>query len=263
MTTSSLPSSPALAPGNPFEPLRRGKVYEQVAGQLQRWIATELKPGDKLPTERQLVEMFGVSRSSIRDALHKLQLYGLVETRQGIGTVVRQPADRTWPGVLAAVLTKSPAELDELLDFRRILEPALAARAAVHASVEEIAELRQILERQAAKTRAKEPAVEEDAEFHYTIALAANNTVVLSVLDTIMSLLDTTRAEQFQSQERAARSLAGHRAILAAIEQHDAAAAEKAMHAHLQAVEEIIAHHLNAPAGGPAQAAAKTAGGNA
>jgi GntR family transcriptional regulator, transcriptional repressor for pyruvate dehydrogenase complex len=236
--------APATQPGNPFESLRRNKVYEEVAGQLQRWIATGLKPGDSLPPERKLVQMFGVSRSSIRDAIHKLQLYGLVETRQGIGTVVRDPFGKDWSAALTSTLGLPSAQLSELLDFRRILEPPLAARAALHATAEEVAEMHQIVARQAAKVAKGQSAVEEDAEFHYGVALAANNTVVLRVLDTVMGLLAPTRSSELQGGDRPARSLAGHRSILSAIERGDAAAAESAMRDHLQDVEAIIGQSL-------------------
>jgi GntR family transcriptional repressor for pyruvate dehydrogenase complex len=253
--------APATQPNSPFEPLRRNRVYEEVAGQLQRWIATDLKPGDSLPPERQLVQMFGVSRSSIRDAIHKLQLCGLVETRQGVGTVVRDPAGQNWSEALGSAFAIPSAQLSELLDFRRILEPPLAARAALHATAEEIAELHQIVARQAAKVAEGIPAVDEDAEFHYGIALAANNTVVLRVLDTVMGLLAPTRASELQVGDRPVRSLAGHRLILSAIERGDAAAAETAMRDHLQDVEAIIGQSLTKTKGNAGAGSARSAQG--
>ena len=74
-----------------FEAIPRNKVYQEVAKQLERHITEELKPGDLLPPERQLVQMLGVSRSSVRDAIRSLELKGLLEPRQGIGTVVCDP----------------------------------------------------------------------------------------------------------------------------------------------------------------------------
>jgi len=73
-----------------FEVIRRNKVYEEVAKQIERLILKKLKPGDKLPSERELAEMLQVSRSSIRDAIRGLELIGLVEPRQGAGTIVRE-----------------------------------------------------------------------------------------------------------------------------------------------------------------------------
>src|ERR1700682_2460776 len=81
----------ALAKTNPgFEVIRRKQVYEEVAQQIERLILKKLRPGDKLPSERELAEMLKVSRSSIRDAIRGLELMGLVEPRQGAGTIVRE-----------------------------------------------------------------------------------------------------------------------------------------------------------------------------
>src|SRR5207237_10838459 len=87
-----------------FETIRRSKVYEQVARQLQQRIIDELKPGDLLPPERELVQMLGVSRSSVPDAIRSWEVVGLLEPRQGIGTRGREPSAecsaKPLPGVL-------------------------------------------------------------------------------------------------------------------------------------------------------------------
>ncbi len=106
-----------------FEAIRRSKVYEEVAKQLERLILKKLQPGDKLPAERELAEMFGVSRSSIRDAIRSLELVGLVEPRQGAGTVVREVSAESLVSPLTTVLARQ--QVSELLDFRKMLEPPL------------------------------------------------------------------------------------------------------------------------------------------
>jgi len=221
-----------------FELVRRNKVYEEVAKQIERLILKKLRPGDKLPSERELAEMLRVSRSSIRDAIRSLELMGLVEPRQGAGTIVREISPDINPFADAG---KRRQELvSEFLDFRKMLEPPLAARAATHASAEEISEMEEILQRQAEKQEEGEPAVAEDAEFHYSVALASGNSVVLKVLDTLMDLLRDTRERSLQVEGRAQKSLAGHRRILAAIKRHDAEAAKSAMRRHIEDVEEIV-----------------------
>ena len=74
-----------------FEAIPRNKIYQAVARQLERHISEELKPGDLLPSERHLVEMLRVSRGSVRDAIRSLEMMGLLEPRQGVGTVVCKP----------------------------------------------------------------------------------------------------------------------------------------------------------------------------
>jgi GntR family transcriptional regulator, transcriptional repressor for pyruvate dehydrogenase complex len=225
---------------NDFDPVRRNKVYEEVAKQIERLILKKLKPGDKLPSERELAEMLQVSRGSIRDAIRGLELIGLVEPRQGTGTIVREISSDSRVNPFANALKRQKEMVRELLDFRKMLEPPLAARAATHASVEEIFDMEEILQRQEEKQARGESAVAEDSEFHYSVALASDNTVVLKVLDILMDLLRDTRARSLQLEGRPQKSLAGHRRILAAIKRHDAEAAKAAMRRHIEDVEEIV-----------------------
>jgi len=243
-----LPIPPDGTPANSFqfEAIRkdRTKIYEAVAEQIQRRIIEDLKPGDALPSERELVRMFGVSRSSIRDAIRKLELLGLVEPRQGAGTVVREPSPDSLSTPLAGVLLQKRKMIGELLDFRKMLEPPLARRAALHVSPEQIDRLEEILRRQEAKLDLGDLAVDEDSEFHYAIALAAENGVALKVVDVLMDLLRKTRERTLQTEGRQAKSLAGHRRILAALKRSDAVAAEAAMRRHLSEIEKIVLKKL-------------------
>ena len=227
-----------------FEVIRRNKVYEEVAKQIERLILKKLKPGDKLPSERELAEMLQVSRSSIRDAIRGLELMGLVEPRQGAGTIVRELSAESVVNPFANSLKHQRDQVSVLLDFRKMLEPPLAARAATHATDDEIAEMEEILQRQENKMALGEAAVAEDTEFHYSIALASGNTVVLKVLDVVMDLLRETRERSLQVEGRAQRSLAGHRRILAAIKRRDAESAKAAMRRHVEDVEEIVLEKL-------------------
>jgi len=227
-----------------FEAIRKNKVYEEVARQIERLILQKLQPGDKLPSERELAEMLQVSRSSIRDAIRSLELTGLVEPRQGAGTIVRELSAESLVNPFANALKHRQELVGELLDFRKMLEPPLAARAATHASPDEISEMEEILHRQEATISHGEVAIAEDAEFHYSIALASGNSVVLKVLDILMDLLRDTRERSLQLEGRPQKSLAGHRRILAAIKRHDAEAAKDAMRRHIEDVEEIVLEKL-------------------
>ncbi len=223
-----------------FEVIRRNKVYEEVAKQIERLILQKLQPGDKLPSERELAELLQVSRSSIRDAIRSLELMGLVEPRQGAGTIVRELSAESLVNPFANALKRRQELVSELLDFRKMLEPPLAARAATHASPDEISEMEEILQRQEGTLSHGEAAIAEDAEFHYSIALASGNSIVLKVLDILMDLLRDTRERSLQVRGRPQKSLAGHRRILAAIKRHDAEAAKAAMRRHIEDVEEIV-----------------------
>ena len=224
-----------------LEAVRKERRYEQVAEQIQKLIAQgTLKPGDRLPPERELATRFGVARSSIRDAVRTLEVMGILEPRQGAGTVVRDLSADSLVVPLATVLVRKRELVSELLDVRRVLEPGLAARAAKNATVEEVLELEDILRRQAVKLRRGEPSIEEDSEFHYVIGKAARNSVVLKVLDVLMDLLRESRARSLQAPGRPERSYAGHMRVLRAIKRRDPEAAEKAVRKHLEEIESIV-----------------------
>ena len=227
-----------------FAALRRSKLYEQVAGKLERLIVDELKPGDKLPPERELAAMFKVSRSSIRDAIRKLEAVGLVEPRQGAGTIVCDISSASLLDPLTSVLLQKRKLVGELLEVRHMIEPPLAARAATRATAEQLAVMEGILVRQQEKVRRGEATIEEDSEFHYAIATAANNSVILKVLDVLMDLLRETRERSLQVEGRLDKSYAGHLRILSALKRKNAEAAERAMRQHLREVKHIVFQQL-------------------
>ena len=246
---TSVRNSPGQHQRPPPEPechaVWKGRRYEQVAEQIQRLIASgALSPGDRLPPERELAAKFGVGRSSLRDAIRTLEVMGIVESRHGSGTVVRDLSTDSLVVPLASVLAHKRELVAELLDVRRMIEPALAARAAANATEEELSRLEDILQRQAEKVRRGEPSIEEDSEFHYTIALAARNSVVLRVLDVLMDLLRESRARSLQVPGRTKRSCAGHQRILWAIKRRDGPAAEAAVRKHLKEIEEVVTRRL-------------------
>jgi GntR family transcriptional repressor for pyruvate dehydrogenase complex len=233
------------APQVAFTAVRRTRVFEGVAQQIQRLIADgALKPGERLPAERELAARLSVSRSSVRDAIRILELAGLVVPRQGEGTVVADLSPENVTAPIASMLVRKRALIAELIDVRKMIEPALAARAAERATPEDVERLEEILERQAAKAQRGESTVEEDTEFHYQIALAAQNAVVQSILDVLMQLLRETRTRTLQTPGRPRRSLEGHRRILAAIRRRDPKAAERAVRRHLGEIETIVMKKL-------------------
>jgi GntR family transcriptional repressor for pyruvate dehydrogenase complex len=228
-----------------FTAVRRTRVFEGVAQQIQQLIvAGGLKPGERLPPERVLASRLAVSRSSVRDAIRILELAGLVVPRQGEGTVVADLSPENVAAPIASILVRKRELIGELLDVRKMIEPALAARAAERATPEDIARLEEILARQREKAARGESTIEEDSQFHYQVALAAKNGVVKGVMDVLMRLLQETRARSLQAPGRPRRSLEGHLRVLQAIRRHDPAAAERAVRRHLEEIEQIVMKKL-------------------
>ena len=224
-----------------FEAVPRTKLYQKVVKQVQDIISDGLlRPGDKLPPERELAEMLHVSRGSLREAILALESMGLVEPRHGEGTVIRDLSAAPLVNQLSAMLVQKRALVGELLEFRLMIEPTLAARAATNATKEEIAHLEEILKRQKIKVDQGELAVDEDSKFHYAIAQAARNSVVLKVLDVFMDFLRDSRELSLQVEGRPQKSLNSHRRILSAIARKDPAAAETAMRTHISTIEGLV-----------------------
>jgi len=224
-----------------FEAVPRTKLYQKVVKQVQDIIRDGLlRPGDMLPPERELAEQLHVSRGSVREAILALESMGLVEPRHGEGTIVRDLSAAPLVNQLSVMLMQKRALVGELLEFRLMVEPTLAARAAANATEEEIAHLEEILSRQKAKVDHGELAIEEDSKFHYAIAQAARNSVVLKVLDVFMDYLRESRELSLQVEGRPQRSLNSHRRILNAIARKNPAAAEKAMRRHITTIEGLV-----------------------
>jgi GntR family transcriptional regulator, transcriptional repressor for pyruvate dehydrogenase complex len=220
--------------------VRKTKVYHDIVEQIRELIAAgRIQPGDRLPPERELAELFKASRNSVRDAIRVLEQMGLIESRQGDGTYVRSVGAEELAEPLARMLLQSRTQMRELWEVRRVLEPAIAQLAASRITDEELDELGTTLESQRRKVEAGLTGLEEDTAFHYGIAEAARNTVMLRTLDTLVDLLRQSR-ERSQPHDRPAHSLAGHRRILTALRRRDADAARDEMLGHLRDIEERV-----------------------
>jgi GntR family transcriptional regulator, transcriptional repressor for pyruvate dehydrogenase complex len=219
--------------------VRKTKIYHEIVEQIRDLIsAGRINPGDRLPPERELAELFHASRNSVRDAIRVLGQMGLIESRQGDGTYVRSVSADALAEPLALMLLQSQTQMRELWEVRRILEPAIAELAAVRITDDELEELAAILDAQRHKVEVGAIPLEEDTAFHNLIAQAARNTVVLRTLDTLVDLLRQSRERSLQQRERPKYSLAGHQRILAALRAHDPIAARSEMLQHLREIEE-------------------------
>jgi GntR family transcriptional repressor for pyruvate dehydrogenase complex len=165
---------------------------------------------------------------------------GLIDSLQGDGTYVRSlnPEELTEP--LALCLLQSQTQMRELWEARRILEPVLAELAATRITAEEIDELEATLQTQRHQVELGFMGLEEDTAFHYGIARAAGNGVMLRVMDTLVDLLRQSRERALQQRDRPAHSLAGHVRILTALRDRDSLAARACMLTHVREIEELI-----------------------
>ncbi len=221
--------------------VKKRRVYEDIVGQIDRLIQRgKLKRGDQLPTERELVDTFKVSRASVREAIFYLEAMNLVQRRQGNGTYVIASNEEALIQPLAASLFHEKDDLIDIFSLRKIIEPELAERASVNATPEEIGELQEILKEQEMEVAGGMNPIRTDSDFHHCLARIARNRVLERLLIALFDLLKQTRQKYLQPEERKRSSLQGHRKILSAIKRRNPAASRKAMRQHLEEIEDII-----------------------
>lgn len=203
-----------------------------------------LKPGERLPPERELAQILATSRASIREALRTLEGLGSVEIRPGLGTFVRaSPLTGLRASWWEEYLSDHRDHVLDMLEVRELLDGRAAALAARRASNDEIAALEKVLKDQARVVEANDvPAlVETDVQFHNLIARISRNTILADLARGLINALHDDREAAFRIPGRPRRSLEEHRAVVDAIKHRDPQAAERLMWKHVQ---ETKAHVL-------------------
>jgi len=229
-----------------LEPVRRSRIYEHIVDQIHALIREgRWAPGDQIPPERELAERFRVSRTSVREALRALEMQGIIESRQGGGTFVRSADTEALVPPLAAAILRGQREMTEVLEVRELIEPGISRLAAMRANPEVVAELEQILDRQRECIASGRPFVDEDTAFHYTLARAADNHILLRLHNVILDVLRESRQTYLHVPDRPAMSLRGHEAILAAVSARDGEGAQQASLAHISEVRDGILRAMN------------------
>jgi len=224
-----------------IEPLKKTRIHEEIADRIRQLILERTLPaGEPLPSERVLAQRFGVSRGSVRDALRTLETLGLLEMRHGQGTFARELSVDRLVTPLASVLTYQHELRDELMDMRRMFEPAVARVAATRATDEEMTSLRNLLDAQRRKIASGQSAIVEDTAFHAALARATHNRVAVRLMETLNDLLVESRKLTLKQKGRPERSLQGHVAIVKAVSRRDPDAAERAMHDHIDQIAALV-----------------------
>lgn len=233
----------------PFRPVTSEKLSTAVVDQIETLILRGvLKPGERLPAERDLAERLGVSRPSLRDALSELQEQGLLATRPGAGVYVSDSLGSAFSPSLAALFARHSEAVFDYLSFRRDMEGLAAERAAQRASETDLKVVQTVLDQMVA-AHAKRSGKEEarlDAQFHLTIFEASHNVVMLHMMRSMYQLLENgvfyNRQIMFKQRTTRDTLLAQHQDINTALQNRDPAAARAAVEAHLDFVEAALRH---------------------
>jgi GntR family transcriptional repressor for pyruvate dehydrogenase complex len=223
-----------------YKLVRTSRLYEQILQQIEDAILKgTLKPGDQLPAERELAQQFGVSRTAVREAVKALREKGLVEAYSGRGTFVTDGTSQAVRQSLDLMMRiGQPGGATHLAEVRAILEPEIAALAAVRAEEEDIATMREAVAVMDRSGLDGDAFIEADLDFHLSLAEAAANPLILSLIDSIVGLLREQRMRVFKVDGGPERGQLHHKRILEAVERRDSEKAREAMRAHLQQVRE-------------------------
>ncbi len=206
------------------------KVFEQFKGLI---LSGEWKQGEKIPSEVELAETIGVSRISVRAALQKLASLGLVERRQGYGTIVCNLTDGPQLNGLVPMLVLSPPSIKNMNEFRMILECAAVELAAERRSDDTIKKLEDNLKKMVELSEQGKDCAIVDTDFHYIIAEATQNPLIIKTMELMKdTYVDCMR--KYKSARGEGTGMLHHKNIIDAIRHKDAYGAKKIMEEHLR-----------------------------
>jgi GntR family transcriptional repressor for pyruvate dehydrogenase complex len=209
-------------------------IVEQIAGLISRAV---LKPGDRIPSEKQLCEQFGVGRTSVREALRSLSVMGVLKSQMGEGTFVTRDAGHFLERSFHWGLMLDPKVVEDLIETRLMLESHTAYLAAAKSTVGDIEKLEEAVRGMEESVHDSERYLRHDLRFHVTIAQATQNTILLSLLTTTRGYLQAwireTLANPKLAQKRALLSISEHQRIVRALKNRDSDGAREAMAAHI------------------------------
>ena len=232
----------------PFQPVHAEKLSSAVVRQIELLILRGiLRPGERLPPERDLSERLGVSRPSLREAVAELQAAGLLTTRAGSGIFVADVLGSAFSPALIRLFATHDEAVDDYLAFRRDMEGLAAERAARHASDLDLQVIGRAYRAMEAARGTPDPEDEArlDAAFHQSVAEASHNVVMLHLMRAMDDLLRQgvfyNRARMFAQNTTRDDLLAQHRAINDALQARDPAAARAAAEAHIDFIAAAIA----------------------
>ncbi|MBE0412136.1 FadR/GntR family transcriptional regulator [Yoonia sp.] len=231
----------------PFERIQPEKlshgVVRQVEGLILRGI---LRPGERLPPERELSERMGVSRPSLREALADLQDRGLLTTKAGAGVYVADVLGSAFSPALITLFASHDEALFDYISFRRDMEGLAAERAAQRGTDTDLKVINTVFSKMEAAHEKRNPADEArlDADFHLSIIEASHNMIMLHMMRSMYDLLREgvfyNRQVMFKQRTTRDTLLGQHRAINAALQARDAASARAAVERHLNFVEKSL-----------------------
>ena len=237
----------------PFEPVQQEKLSHSVVRQIEGLILRGiLRPGERLPSERELSERMGVSRPSLREALRDLQERGLLTSKAGAGVFVADVLGSAFAPALVTLFATHDEAVFDYISFRRDMEGLAAERAAHLGSDTDLAVIDAIFKKMETAHQKRNPADEAqlDADFHLAIIEASHNIVMLHMMRSMYELLREgvfyNRSIMFKQRMTRDHLLDQHRAMNIALQARDPAASRTAVADHLNYVEQALSDQQKA-----------------
>lgn len=226
-----------------FSTIRTSRIPDEVYRQIVALISSgRLKPGEKLPSEREMAAEFGVSRQSVREALSKARSMGLIEIRQGEGSFVLSTVGESMGSPLKVILEEQAERIFEFLEIRKLVEGWCAQRAAREAKGEDLEKMKEILQRMRKSNPAQKEWESLDVAFHLAIAEASHNVIALHVMEALKESFDSffVFRKALKTTEREDLLWQHHHEIFQAIEKGDPTLARERIIKHLDFIGEKI-----------------------
>ncbi len=225
-----------------FKEITPVRLYESAIEQIMDLVKrSELKPGDKLPPERELAEKLSISRNSLREAFRVLESRGLIKSKAGGGRYIREIRKNGYSNTENIILSLEKSSILELLEAREIFEVKIAKIAAQRATAEDTEFIEQVLNKMNEEEELKDDKkTESNTEFHLAIARASHNFVFTNIIRLHLDLLKGTREKTRQIPGRREERWREHQVILQAIKEHDTKKAGEAMLKHLRNVRKVL-----------------------
>jgi GntR family transcriptional repressor for pyruvate dehydrogenase complex len=226
-----------------FSPIKTRKLSDEVYKQIVSLISSgELKPGDKIPSERELAADMGISRQSIREALNRAEVMRLIEVRQGEGSFILSSVNESLKPPLTLIMEKQAERIFDFLEIRKLVEGWCAEKAAIEATKDELESMEEILDKMK-KVASKDKQWEAmDLELHLSFAKATHNVIAVHIMEALKNNFGPffRFTKSMPSSERIDVLWQHHYEIFTAIKRKDPETAKKKVIAHLNFIEEKL-----------------------
>jgi GntR family transcriptional regulator, transcriptional repressor for pyruvate dehydrogenase complex len=224
-----------------LKPVKKVTIPDSIIEQIIKYIQDELKPGDRLPSERGMISFLGVGRTSLREALRALEGIGIVETKAGEGTFVSTDSNKIYRKPLELGVFAGKQSVKEIFDARWIVEVGMISLVAPLITKEELKECKTILDKmEILSINDFELFLDLDYQFHKILSEASENRILIEFLNLTRRIIDEERLHTSITKKGLKKSVEVHQSILDALASGNVKNSAKAVEGHMQWTKELL-----------------------